>query len=125
MVPQIVSNGIYRSIEHRATVNQAKERLSIATFYSPKLDGDLGPAPSLITPETPALFRRIGVADYLRDTIPVSFVENLMLMSSEFKMWKMIRVPSPEVVFLRKRAPWWNKYQGTHRKVVLPFSTSL
>ncbi|XVF25548.1 hypothetical protein REPUB_Repub13aG0221500 [Reevesia pubescens] len=32
----------------------------------PKLDGDLGPAPSLITPETPALFRRIGVADYFK-----------------------------------------------------------
>ncbi|KAK6236109.1 hypothetical protein QQP08_026639 [Theobroma cacao] len=61
---EIVSNGIYRSIEHRATVNSVKERLSIATFYSPKLDGDMGPAPSLVTPQTPAVFRRIGVADY-------------------------------------------------------------
>lgn len=63
---EIVTNGIYRSIEHRATVNQEKERLSIATFYSPKLDGEMGPAPSLITPERPALFQRIGVADYFR-----------------------------------------------------------
>ncbi|XP_004295415.1 PREDICTED: protein SRG1-like [Fragaria vesca subsp. vesca] len=63
---EIVTNGIYRSIEHRATVNQEKERLSIATFYSPNLGGDLGPAPSLITPERPALFKRIGVADYFR-----------------------------------------------------------
>lgn len=65
-VLQIVSNGIYRSIEHRATVNSRKERMSIATFYSPKLEGDMGPAPSLITPQTPALFRRIGVVDYFR-----------------------------------------------------------
>ncbi|KAF5475232.1 hypothetical protein F2P56_007062 [Juglans regia] len=65
---EIVTNGTYRSIEHRATVNSEKERLSIATFYSPKLDGDMGPAPSLISPErSPALFKRIGVADYLRD----------------------------------------------------------
>ncbi|OMO80259.1 Oxoglutarate/iron-dependent dioxygenase [Corchorus olitorius] len=63
---EIVSNGIYRSVEHRATVNSIKERVSIATFYSPKLDGEMGPAPSLITPQTPASFRRIGVADYFK-----------------------------------------------------------
>ena len=67
MILQIVSNGIYRSIEHRATVNSEKERLSIATFYSPKLDGEMGPAPSLITPETPANFKRMGVADYFKE----------------------------------------------------------
>ncbi|KAI4313625.1 hypothetical protein L6164_026588 [Bauhinia variegata] len=61
---EIVTNGIYRSIEHRATVNSEKERISIAAFYSPKLDGDMGPAPSLISAEKPALFKRIGVADY-------------------------------------------------------------
>ncbi|KAG7963605.1 hypothetical protein I3843_09G126600 [Carya illinoinensis] len=65
---EIVTNGTYRSIEHRATVNSEKERLSIGTFYSPKLDGDMGPAPSLISPErSPALFRRIDVADYFRN----------------------------------------------------------
>ncbi|KAM3700688.1 hypothetical protein ACJW31_05G117700 [Castanea mollissima] len=63
---EIVTNGIYRSIEHRATVNSERERLSIATFYSPKLDGDMGPAPSLVKPERPALFKRIGVADYFK-----------------------------------------------------------
>ncbi|KAK7838455.1 protein srg1 [Quercus suber] len=63
---EIVTNGIYRSIEHRATVNSECERLSIATFYSPKLDGDMGPAPSLVKPERPALFKRIGVADYFK-----------------------------------------------------------
>ncbi|KAL3739740.1 hypothetical protein ACJRO7_021071 [Eucalyptus globulus] len=63
---EIVTNGTYRSIEHRAMVNSVKERLSIATFYSAKLEGDMGPAPSLITPEKPALFKRIGVADYFK-----------------------------------------------------------
>ncbi|KAK8602106.1 hypothetical protein V6N13_058241 [Hibiscus sabdariffa] len=66
-IMEIVSNGIYKSIEHRATVNSLKERLSVATFYSPKLEGDMGPAPSLITPQTPPLFRRISVADYFKD----------------------------------------------------------
>ncbi|KAA3476843.1 protein SRG1-like [Gossypium australe] len=65
-IMEIVSNGIYRSIEHRATVNSVKERVSVATFYNPKLEGDMGPAPSLITPQTPSLFRRIGVADFFK-----------------------------------------------------------
>ncbi|KAK4858607.1 hypothetical protein QYF36_019238 [Acer negundo] len=52
---QILTNGIYHSIEHRATVNSSKERLSIATFYNPKLEGDMGPAPSIITPGTPVV----------------------------------------------------------------------
>ncbi|CAI9783797.1 unnamed protein product [Fraxinus pennsylvanica] len=63
---EIVTNGIYRSIEHRATVNSKKERLSIATFFNPNIDGDLGPAPSLVTPETPAKFKRISYVDYLK-----------------------------------------------------------
>ncbi|XP_007025218.2 PREDICTED: protein SRG1 [Theobroma cacao] len=66
-IMELVTNGIYGSIEHRATVNSEKERLSIATFYCPKLDGEMGPAPSLITPETPANFKRIGVADFFKE----------------------------------------------------------
>ena len=64
---QIMSNGTYRSIEHRATVNSLKERISIATFCSPKMDGEICPAPSLVTPETPAMFRRISVVDYIKE----------------------------------------------------------
>ncbi|KAL0407465.1 UNVERIFIED_CONTAM: protein SRG1 [Sesamum latifolium] len=66
---EIVTNGAYRSIEHRATVNSRKERLSIATFLSPKEDGHLGPAASLVTPENPAKFKTIGVAEYFKGLI--------------------------------------------------------
>lgn len=65
-VLEMITNGIYRSIEHRATVNSKKERLSIATFMMTSMESILGPAPSLITPETPALFRRISYGDYYR-----------------------------------------------------------
>ncbi|CAA3029427.1 Hypothetical predicted protein [Olea europaea subsp. europaea] len=54
------------SIEHRATVNSKKERLSIATFFNPNIDGDFGPAPSLVTPETPAKFKRISFVDFMK-----------------------------------------------------------
>ncbi|KAF8391146.1 hypothetical protein HHK36_023447 [Tetracentron sinense] len=63
---EIVTNGAYRSIEHRATVNSVKKRLSVATFYSPNLDREMGPARSLIGPHNPALFRRVGVEEYIK-----------------------------------------------------------
>ncbi|XP_065877307.1 oxoglutarate-dependent flavonoid 7-O-demethylase 1-like [Euphorbia lathyris] len=63
---EIMTNGIYPSIEHRATVNSKKERLSIATFYSPRLDGKVGPAPSLITPQNPAKFTTMMAADFYK-----------------------------------------------------------
>lgn len=65
-IMEIVTNGAYRSIEHRAVVNSEKERLSIATFYSTKLDGQIGPAPSIISSENPAKFRNIGAIDYFK-----------------------------------------------------------
>nr|AJI44437.1 oxoglutarate-dependent dioxygenase 3 [Ocimum basilicum] len=63
---EIVSNGAYRSIEHRACVNGDRERMSVATFVHPKVDGEVGPAASLVGPETPAKFGRIGAAEYLK-----------------------------------------------------------
>ncbi|KAH9749255.1 protein SRG1 [Citrus sinensis] len=66
-IMEIVSNGIYRSIEHRALVNSSKERLSIATFYSSRIDSELGPAPSLIGPSNPAIFRRMPLEEYFKE----------------------------------------------------------
>ncbi|XP_020222833.1 protein SRG1 [Cajanus cajan] len=63
---EITTNGIYRSIEHRVRVNTEKERLSIATFNLPSMESIFGPAPSLVTPEKPALFRRTSYAEYYR-----------------------------------------------------------
>ncbi|KAF9620868.1 hypothetical protein IFM89_015109 [Coptis chinensis] len=66
-IMEIVSNGVYHSIEHRAIVNSVKERLSVATFYSTKLDAELGPAPSLITANNPASFRTVAVEKYFKE----------------------------------------------------------
>ncbi|XP_061367074.1 oxoglutarate-dependent flavonoid 7-O-demethylase 1-like [Gastrolobium bilobum] len=63
---EIITNGIYRSIEHRATVNSKKERISIATFYNPSVESTIGPAPSLVTPKTPAVFRRVSFTEYYK-----------------------------------------------------------
>nr|AFK45789.1 unknown [Medicago truncatula] len=63
---EIMTNGIYRSIEHRATINSEKERISIATFHSARLNAILAPVPSLITPKTPAVFNDISVEDFFK-----------------------------------------------------------
>ncbi|KAI3942665.1 hypothetical protein MKW92_036028 [Papaver armeniacum] len=66
---EIMTNGIYRSVDHRAVVNSTKERLSIATFHDPKLESDIGPISSLVTPETPALFRRVWYEDIFKENL--------------------------------------------------------
>ncbi|CAN0908266.1 S-norcoclaurine synthase 1 [Linum grandiflorum] len=40
---EIISNGEYKSIEHRAVVNPHKERMSIAAFHSPNMQAVFGP----------------------------------------------------------------------------------
>ncbi|KAK7309930.1 hypothetical protein RJT34_07064 [Clitoria ternatea] len=62
---EILTNGIYQSIEHRAMVNSVKERISIATFHRPPMNSIIAPIPSLVTPEKPALYKRIVAADYI------------------------------------------------------------
>lgn len=47
----MLSNGEYTSIEHRATINPEKERLSIAAFHGPREDAVIGPFPELVEKE--------------------------------------------------------------------------
>lgn len=65
-VLEIVTNGVYRSIEHRAVVNPSKERLSVATFHNPGLYQMIGPALCLINPENPSHFRKIRMTEYFQ-----------------------------------------------------------
>ncbi|RVW40656.1 S-norcoclaurine synthase 1 [Vitis vinifera] len=62
---QIMSNGEYKSIEHRAVVNPEKERLSIAAFHSPDHRTMIGPLPDL-TKENSANYKTTSHDDFLR-----------------------------------------------------------
>ncbi|KAI3879374.1 hypothetical protein MKX03_009349 [Papaver bracteatum] len=62
---EILSNGVYHSIEHRVLIHPTKERLSIAAFHAARQDAVIGPALSLIDPPNkPALFRKETVKEY-------------------------------------------------------------
>ncbi|CAA7014885.1 unnamed protein product [Microthlaspi erraticum] len=66
-VLEIVTNGTYRSMEHRAVVNAEKERLSIATFHNPGLNKEVAPAKSLVEKQRKgANFRSLKTKDYLK-----------------------------------------------------------
>lgn len=66
---QIVTNGAYHSSEHRAVVSKERERMTVTLFVQPKLDREIGPAASFLSSETPAKFKRVGAAEYLRGLV--------------------------------------------------------
>ncbi|GER24556.1 2-oxoglutarate (2OG) and Fe(II)-dependent oxygenase superfamily protein [Striga asiatica] len=66
-IVEILSNGLYKSIEHKATVNQEKERISIAMFFNPKFEAEVGPSRSLINDKNPPIFRRMAMEQYLKE----------------------------------------------------------
>ncbi|XP_024969019.1 probable 2-oxoglutarate-dependent dioxygenase At5g05600 [Cynara cardunculus var. scolymus] len=63
---QVLSNAIYKSVEHRVVVNPDKERVSLAYFYNPKNDLLIQPIPELVTSKTPALYPSMTFDEYRR-----------------------------------------------------------
>ncbi|KAK6947456.1 Isopenicillin N synthase-like, Fe(2+) 2OG dioxygenase domain [Dillenia turbinata] len=62
---EIMSNGEYRSIEHRAVVHVEKERMSIAAFHSPNMKAEIGPISDLVKDKNP-IYKTISHDDYVR-----------------------------------------------------------
>ncbi|XP_004506753.1 jasmonate-induced oxygenase 1-like [Cicer arietinum] len=61
---QVLSNAIYKSIEHRVIVNSNKDRVSLAFFYNPRSDLLIEPAKELVTKETPPLYPPMTFDEY-------------------------------------------------------------
>ncbi|CAA7052166.1 unnamed protein product [Microthlaspi erraticum] len=61
---QILSNGIYKSVEHQVIVNSGMDRISLALFYNPRSDIPIGPVKELITENQPALYKPIRFDEY-------------------------------------------------------------
>jgi len=54
---EVVSNGRFRSVEHRAITNTHSARISIPTSYGPSEDAIIAPAPSMVDEQHPAQYR--------------------------------------------------------------------
>ncbi|KAL0738952.1 hypothetical protein Bca4012_015162 [Brassica carinata] len=65
-VLEIITNGTYRSIEHRGVVNSEKERLSVAAFHNMGMGKKVGPLRSLVERQKAALFRSVTIEEFLK-----------------------------------------------------------
>ncbi|KAA0042634.1 protein DMR6-LIKE OXYGENASE 2-like [Cucumis melo var. makuwa] len=61
---QVLSNDRYKSVLHRAVVNNATERISIPTFYCPSPEAMIRPAKELIDGEHRPAFRQFTYSEY-------------------------------------------------------------
>lgn len=62
---QILSNGRYKSVEHRAVVNKDKARISVATFYDPSKEAVISPASELVDIDHPAIYNSVLFGDHV------------------------------------------------------------
>ncbi|XP_016454643.1 flavanone 3-dioxygenase 3-like [Nicotiana tabacum] len=62
---EVLSNGIYKRIVHRAIVNSEKQRISIASIHSLALEKKIGPAPELVDEKNMLSYREGSFNDFL------------------------------------------------------------
>ncbi|KAJ6333746.1 hypothetical protein OIU77_009597 [Salix suchowensis] len=62
---EIITNGKYRSAQHRAITNSSSPRLSVATFHDPAKTAKISPASELISNSSPPMYREVKYGDYV------------------------------------------------------------
>ncbi|XP_073012104.1 2'-deoxymugineic-acid 2'-dioxygenase-like [Typha latifolia] len=62
---EIITNGVLKSVEHRAVTNSSVSRTSIATFIMPAMDSLIAPAQPLIDENNPPLYKSFLFKDFL------------------------------------------------------------
>ncbi|KAM0033976.1 putative oxidoreductase [Helianthus debilis subsp. tardiflorus] len=62
---EILSNGKYKSVYHRTTVNKEKTRMSWPMFLEPPPEFEVGPIPKLITQDNPSKFKTKKYKDFV------------------------------------------------------------
>ena len=60
----MLSNAIYKSVEHRVIVNSEKDRVSLAFFFNPKSDLVIEPLKQLVTKDRPAMYPAMTFNEY-------------------------------------------------------------
>ncbi|KAL8159248.1 hypothetical protein V2J09_000785 [Rumex salicifolius] len=62
---EILSNGVYKAVLHRTTVNKEKVRMSWPVFLEPPSDKVVGPHPKLIDHKNPPKYKTKKYGDYM------------------------------------------------------------
>lgn len=61
---EILTNGIYKSVEHSCVVNKMKERMSIVVFCNPNGEKEVGPIKELIDESSPPSYGQMTFNEY-------------------------------------------------------------
>lgn len=59
LVVQIMSNGVLKSPVHRVVTNSERQRITVAMFFFPDPDKEVGPIPELITGDKPPMYKKV------------------------------------------------------------------
>ncbi|GKD03930.1 flavonol synthase [Tanacetum coccineum] len=62
---EILSNGKYKSVYHRSTVNKEKTRMSWPIFLEPPPEFEVGPIPKLVNKDDPPKYKTKKYKDYV------------------------------------------------------------
>ncbi|XP_059458117.1 codeine O-demethylase-like isoform X2 [Corylus avellana] len=56
---EIMTNGVFQSPVHRVVTNSERERISVAMFYTPEPNKEIGPEDGLVNQERPKIFNKV------------------------------------------------------------------
>ncbi|KAI3464481.1 hypothetical protein Pfo_021144 [Paulownia fortunei] len=62
---EILSNGKYKAVFHRTTVNKDSTRMSWPVFLEPPAELEIGPIPKLVNEQSPAKYKSKNYKDYV------------------------------------------------------------
>ncbi|KAH9604854.1 hypothetical protein KSS87_022216 [Heliosperma pusillum] len=69
-IAEVMTNGEFKTVIHRAITNPAKERISMATFYKSGNADDIEPVTELVGSDRPPIYKKFSMDEYRR--IPVN-----------------------------------------------------
>lgn len=63
---EVLSNGLYKGVVHRATVNSESTRISITSLHSLAMDEKMKPAEELVDEQNPKKYKESSFNDFLK-----------------------------------------------------------
>ncbi|KAE8702589.1 hypothetical protein F3Y22_tig00110482pilonHSYRG00406 [Hibiscus syriacus] len=85
-VLEILSNGVYKSVEHRAITNETKARVSLATIKIPYDELEIGPMECMVDDHWLRMYRSIKYLDYVRQLLQLSLnIHEYMQAGNDFQ----------------------------------------
>ncbi|GKC30917.1 protein SRG1 [Tanacetum coccineum] len=66
---EVLTNGRYKSVEHRAVTDKENDRLTLVTFYAPSYHIDIAPMPQMVDDDNPAKYRKYNHGEYSKHYI--------------------------------------------------------